>query len=128
MAQLIPWHGVSVFPLYHPGPRAIIYRSLPKQRSDFMLLAKIVHPINGLIKRKKPRAKTTSLFPFEASPIQQVAQILLELGGKMTYFKMTKLMYLIIFALQKFGHTIASDIYLRQVEGPWPPNLTKSFP
>ena len=128
VAQFVPWRGVYLFPLYHPGPRATIHRSLPKQRSDFMLLAKIVHPINGLVKRKKPRARTDSLFPLEASPIQQVAQILLELGGKMTYFKMTKLLYLIdLFALQKFGHTIASDIYLRQVEGPWPPNLDKSL-
>ena len=30
-----------------------------------------------------------------ASVMQQVARVLLELGGRMTYFKMTKLMYLI---------------------------------
>ncbi len=128
VAQVVPWRGVNLFPLYHPGPRAIIHRSLSKQRSDFMVLAKIVHPINGIVKRKKTRTKTASLFIMEPSPIQQIAQILLELGGKMTYFKMTKLMYLIdFFALQKFGHTIASDIYLRQVEGPWLPNLDKAL-
>jgi uncharacterized phage-associated protein len=46
----------------------------------------------------------------------------------MTYFKMTKLMYLIdLFSLEKLGHTIASNIYLREVEGPWPPDLNKAL-
>ncbi len=127
VAKLIPWNGINVFPLYHPAPRATIHRSLTKQRSDFMRLAKLVHPIDGLIKQKKLRRfKTQSLFPEENSLIQQVAQILLDLGGRMTYFKMTKLMYLIdFFALNKFGHTIVNDIYLRQVDGPWPPKLDK---
>jgi uracil-DNA glycosylase family 4 len=128
VAQLVPWHGTRLLPLYHPGPRALIHRSLTKQRSDFMLLAKVVHPVKGLIERKKPRANAAALLPAGASPMQQVARVLLELGGRMTYFKMTKLMYLIdLLALQKFGHTIASDIYLRQVEGPWPPDLDRAL-
>lgn len=46
----------------------------------------------------------------------------------MTYFKMTKLMYMIDLAcLEKLGHTVASPIYLRQVEGPWPPDLDKDL-
>lgn len=46
----------------------------------------------------------------------------------MTYFKMTKLMYLIdLFSLERLGHTVASNIYLRQVEGPWPPDLDKAL-
>ena len=54
--------------------------------------------------------------------------MLLELGGQMTYFKMTKLMYLVdLFALKKFGYSVASSIYLRQVEGPWPPDLDQAL-
>jgi uracil-DNA glycosylase family 4 len=49
VAQLVPYRNARLFPLYHPGPRAIIHRSLAKQRSDFMLLAKAVHPVKGLI-------------------------------------------------------------------------------
>jgi len=128
VAQVVPWRNTRIFPLYHPGPRAIIHRSLAKQRSDFMLLAKIVHPVKGMVKRNKARAKAPSLFRVGASPMQQVARVLLELGGQMTYFKMTKLMYLIdLFSLKKLGRTFASDIYLRQVEGPWPPGLDKSL-
>lgn len=128
IARLVPWRNTRIFPLYHPGPRAIIHRSLTKQRSDFMLLSKVVHPIKRLVGRKKARAKAPILFPAGMSPIQQVARVLLELGGRMTYFKMTKLMYLIdLFSLKKLGHMVASDIYLRQVEGPWPPDLDEAL-
>ena len=128
VANLVPWRNARLFPLYHPGPRAMVHRSQAKQRSDFMLLSKVVHPVNGLIERKKVRTKTSSLFPAGASTMQQVARVILELGGRMTYFKMTKLMYMIdLVCLEKFGHTVASPIYLRQVEGPWPPELDKAL-
>jgi uracil-DNA glycosylase family 4 len=126
VATLVPWFGAKLFPLYHPGPRAMVHRSLARQRSDFILLSKVVHPVKGLVVPKRPRAKSSSLFPASPSPMHQVARVLLELGGRMTYFKMTKLMYLIdLFSVEKLGHTVASNIYLRQVEGPWPPNLDK---
>jgi len=128
VANMVPWRGTRLFPLYHPGPRAIIHRSLTKQRSDFILLSKVVHPVNGLVKRKKSKIKVRSLFTAGPSIMQQVARVLLELGGRMTYFKMTKLMYLIdLFALEKLGHMVAGNIYLRQVEGPWPPDLDKAL-
>ncbi len=128
VAKLVPWRNYRLFPLYHPGPRAMVHRSQVKQRSDFMLLAKVVHPVKGLIEQKKACAKPASSFPAEATIMQQVARVLLELGGRMTYFKMTKLMYMIDLAcLEKFGHTVVSPIYLRQVEGPWPPDLNKEL-
>ena len=128
VAQMVPWRDARLFPLYHPGPRAIIHRSLLKQRADFMLLSKIVHPVRGLIEREKTRAKTPRLLSAGTSPMQQVACVLLDLGGRMTYFKMTKLLYLVdLFSLERFGHTVASNIYLRQVDGPWPPELDKEL-
>lgn len=128
IAQIVPWRNTRLFPLYHPGPRATIHRSLAKQRSDFMLLSKVVHPVKGLVQRKKVPTKVPSLFPAGASPMQQVARVLLELGGRMSYFKLIKLMYLVdLFSLEKFGHPVASNIYLRQVEGPWPPDLDKAL-
>ena len=51
IAQLIPWSGRMLVPLYHPGPRALINRSLPRQRADSIELAKHVHPIRGLINK-----------------------------------------------------------------------------
>jgi len=128
VAQLVPWRNCRLFPLYHPGPRAMVHRSQAKQRSDFMLLSKTVHPAKGLLERKKARAKPATLFPAGATMMQQVARVLLELGGRMTYFKMTKMMYMIdLVCLEKIGHTVASPIYLRQVDGPWPPDLDKEL-
>jgi len=129
IAKVVPWRKAQLLPLYHPGPRAIIHRSLLKQRSDFMLLSKIIHPITGIIgKKNKPRAKAPYLVPREASTMQQMARVLLDMGGRMTYFKMTKLMYLIdLFSIKRFGHSLASNIYLRQVDGPWPPDLDKQL-
>jgi len=128
VAKPVPWRSARLFPLYHPGPRAMVHRSQAKQRSDFILLSKLVHPAKGLIERKKPRAKAPALFPAAASMMQQVARVLLELGGQMTYFKITKLMYIIdLVCLEKLGHTVASTIYLRQVEGPWPPDLDRAL-
>jgi uracil-DNA glycosylase family 4 len=128
VATLVPWFGTKLFPLYHPGPRAMVHRSIAKQRSDFILLSKVVHPVSGLAVRTASRTKAPTLVTEGTSPMQQVARALLELGGRMTYFKMTKLMYLIdLFSLEKLGHTTASNIYLRQVEGPWPPDLDKAL-
>jgi uracil-DNA glycosylase family 4 len=128
VARLVRWRGIRLFPLYHPGPRATIHRSLAKQRSDFMLLAKVVHPVRGLITQKKPSARAKPFSSAGASVLQQVVQALLELGGRMTYFKLTKLLYLVdLLSLRKLGRMVASDIYLRQVDGPWPPNLDKTL-
>jgi uracil-DNA glycosylase family 4 len=128
VARLVPWRGIRLFPLYHPAPRATIHRSLAKQRSDFMLLAKVVHPVKGLIMQKKPSAQAKPVLSGGPSVLQQVARVLLGLGGRMTYFKLTKLLYFVdLLSLRKLGHMVASDIYLRQVEGPWPPKLDKAL-
>jgi len=128
VARLVPWRGIRLFPLYHPAPRAAIHRSLAKQRSDFMLLAKVVHPGKGLITQKKRSAQAKPIFSGGTSVLQQVARALLGLGGRMTYFKLTKLLYFVdLLSLRKLGHTVASEIYLRQVEGPWPPKVDKAL-
>jgi uracil-DNA glycosylase family 4 len=128
VARPLPWLGRLLFPLYHPAPRAMIHRSLAKQRSDFMRLAKLVHPVKGLSKRLERRERSEDLFSPSGSVMQHVARVLLELSGRMTYFKMTKLMYLIdLVAVERLGQTVASNIYLRQMDGPWPPELDGSL-
>jgi uracil-DNA glycosylase family 4 len=128
IAKLAPWYRSKLFPLYHPGPRAMVHRSLAKQRSDFMRLAKAVHPEGGLRTAKKVNPKRKSLLPAGAMPLQQVVRAFLELSGRMTYFKLTKLLYLFdLQAMRVLGRTYASDVYLRQVDGPWPPHLDKAL-
>jgi uncharacterized phage-associated protein len=46
----------------------------------------------------------------------------------MTYFKLTKLLYFVdLAAIKKLGHMVAGDVYLRQVDGPWPPKLQQAL-
>jgi len=128
VAKQVPWYGLDLFPLYHPGPRTIVHRSLAKQRSDFMRLAKMVHPLRGLQKPKEAIRESTPLFQVKKTPLQQVARAFLEMCGRMTYFKLTKLIYLADFmALRRLGSTAASEVYLRQVDGPWPPKLDEAL-
>lgn len=119
------WNDRLLIPLYHPGPRAILHRSLAKQRSDFMALAKIIHPIKGIID-KHPRSlppKFKEKGP-ALPPIDHLVCTIVKELGRITYFKLTKLLYMAdLLALEKLGRTITGEIYLRQVDGPWPPSL-----
>jgi hypothetical protein len=95
-----------------------------------MTLAKIVHPIKGLITPKKRSHQKTkhALVQQGLTSLQQAARAFLELGGRMPYFKLTKLLYLAdLSAIDTLGHMIAGDVYLRQVEGPWLPKLDQAL-
>ena len=39
--QRIAWNGRWLIPLYHPGPRARLHRSMIEQQEDFLMLAEI---------------------------------------------------------------------------------------
>ncbi len=127
----ISWANRILVPLYHPGPRAILHRSLPNQRSDFMALAKLVHPVKGLLEQKKirPDRADSDIELGAVTPFQNLLYAILQSLGRLTYFKLTKLLYLVdLFALERLGHSITGEIYLRQQEGPWPPALQKQIP
>ena len=38
----VKWSNYTVVPMYHPGPRAAIYRSIADQKGDFSFLGKIL--------------------------------------------------------------------------------------
>jgi len=131
VGQSIPWANKLLLPLYHPGPRAMVHRAFAKQRSDFMRLAKLVDPIQGIIVKSKPSKKQdSSLFQLEhPSVLQQLIFAIVSSLERLTYFKLTKLLYLIdLTALERINHTLADEIYLRQPDGPWPPKLQKELP
>jgi uracil-DNA glycosylase family 4 len=124
VSKLHSWRDSKIFPLYHPGPRALIHRSILTQRSDFIRLSKIVHPLNGIIKPKKSYVRIQSASMLRLDSLQQTIRAFLEIGGRISYFKLTKLLYLFdLHAKEKFGCAFASDIYIRQADGPWPPKL-----
>lgn len=110
-------------PLYHPGPRVHIYRSLSEQISDFRKLASRIHPKSGILMQDDE-----GKIPHIYSDLQRVVFTVVEAIGQMSYFRLTKLLYLIdLRALQKLGKTLTGEIYLKQEEGPWPPALAKSI-
>jgi DNA polymerase len=39
VGQLFPWNGYQVYPLYHPAPRAFVWRNKTQQIADYRLLA-----------------------------------------------------------------------------------------
>ena len=126
VGQTLAWCNRILVPLYHPGPRARVHRSYPKQTSDFIALAKLVDPLKGINRREYPKADLSLGQPSE---FQKLVWIVVSSLGKMTYFKLTKLLYLIdLTALRTLGKTVTGEIYLRQQEGPWPPTLKKSIP
>ena len=69
------------------------------------------------------------LLPGMASPFQHLVCMVVQRLGKITYFHLTKLLYLIdLTSIQQLGRSLTGEIYLRQQEGPWPPALQKLLP
>ncbi len=125
-----PWAGRLLVPLYHPGPRALVHRGFAKQTADFHSLAKLVRPESGVRKRGPARRQVRrKAFSGTASPFQQIACLIVQTLGRITYFRLTKLLYLTdLTAIRRLGHSLTGEIYLRQPEGPWPPALQKELP
>lgn len=123
------WAGRTLVPLYHPGPRALVHRGFAKQTADFLRLAKLVDPTKGIVQKKLPSRKPT---PFEAdrlSAFEHLVCTIVQTLGNITYFRLTKLLYLIdLFAIDRLGHSVTREIYIRQPDGPWPPAMRKRLP
>jgi uracil-DNA glycosylase family 4 len=124
VAQKVSWNNKCLFPIYHMGPRAAIHRSINKQRSDFIILSHIVDPVRGIKKHstnvKKPTKKNVNL---NNILLDMVVIIVTELR-MVSFFKLTKLLYLIDYYHYKdFGNSISESIYLRMQDGPWIPTL-----
>ena len=124
-----PWAGKTLVPLYHPGPRALVHRGFAKQTSDFMRLAKLVDPRTGLKKPKPQKQRTDDVTCESALPFHHLVCMIVQNLGKSTYFRLTKLLYLIdLTAIERLGRSITGEVYLRQPDGPWPPAMQKLLP
>jgi len=129
VATAIEWYDRILLPLYHPGPRALVHRSFAKQTSDFFRLSKLVHPVKGILVRKisKENKQRTALVSSSVTPLHQVVYAILQSLKESSYFKLSKLLYLIdLCGLERLGSTITGEVYLRQQEGPWIPRLKQA--
>ncbi len=123
VGQPFPWYGKVLVPLYHTSPRALIHRPLSKQKSDFIKLSRLVSPSEGILESNLHEINRDGSVG-EVSSFQMLITAIVNSLGKITYFKLTKLLYLIdLHALERLGRTLSGEIYIRQKEGPWPPKI-----
>lgn len=125
VATIQKWQNHYLYPLYHPGPRALIHRSFAKQTSDFIKLSKIIDPILGLKDLSKTvRSNIRHQTSFQPQPLHETIFVVLQSIHEISFFKLTKFLYLIdLQSINMYGHSITNQIFLRQVDGPWMPNL-----
>lgn len=119
VGKQVPWLGRMLVPLYHTGPRALIHRPFLKQKDDYSRLSQYVHPVKGInVEEKNPRNIE------ENDRMIQTIVTIIKLAGRISYFKLTKLLYFIdLFSIEQRGHSLTGSIYLRMQEGPWPPQF-----
>lgn len=118
------WKGFILFPLYHPGPRAVIHRASYQQLRDFVKLSKLIDPKKELLLNTSRPHQIQKEIIFSQIHIATFA--LLESLKEISLFKLNKLLYLIdLTSLKNTGSSMTGEIYLRQKEGPWLPNLKK---
>jgi len=126
VGKKVNWNGMFLVPLYHPAPRALLHRSIIKQRSDYIALANIINPVTGLKRKNYAKIKGD-----EKNEIDQLAILILyilQYYKRLSYFKLTKLLYLVdCHYILKMGDSFTREIYLRQKDGPWPPALSKKI-
>ena len=97
-----------------------------RQRADMAELAKLVAPSSGIRKKRVPKWHTGQE-PLR-SVFEQVIVALTGLVGNTSYFRLTKLLYLVDLTLMRQrGWGATGQIYVRAQEGPWPPELPKAI-
>ncbi len=127
--NLVPWGGRLLMPLYHPSQRAAVHRALASQRADYYELSKRVDPRRGLIaRRQKAPSRLPGARAEEVSRMAHAVAFLLSRIGEVSKFKLTKLLYLAdLAAVNTLGRQITGAVYLRQTDGPWPPEIDRAL-
>lgn len=130
VAEMHSWRNYNLIPLYHPGPRAVIHRPIKKQKEDFIKLLQYVEHriIKEEVKQLAPWQTHLEKYKTEFTKFEKVIFSIIDRYSEISLFKLTKLLYLIDFnAITLYGHSLTNEIYLRQKDGPWLPNLIKTI-
>ena len=127
VADIFDWQDKKLISLYHTGPRAMIHRPLEKQKNDFMKIVGYLgndKSITGIATNNELKPILT--LDNNLTLLQNVIIYILQQIKELSYFKLGKLLYLIdIKSLELYGNSITEQIYLRQQDGPWIPELLK---
>ncbi|MGE0874110.1 MAG: uracil-DNA glycosylase [Burkholderiales bacterium] len=105
------WFGRMIVPLYHPGQRAMVHRSMANQRADYQFVAEQLRRI------KNPRKSGAGKPKLDA---MAVASALIEKLQRISYFALHKLFYLLEYeSTRRLGRTLTSAFFIRQKDGPY---------
>lgn len=112
------WFGRLLIPLYHPGQRAMIHRSLANQRSDYQFVAET------LLRLSTQRRPTNT--PTRAD-VLALARFILSIKGRVSYFELHKLAYLAEYLhVRQTGARLTRGYFIRQKDGPYCTDLQLS--
>jgi uracil-DNA glycosylase family 4 len=105
------WLGRSIVPLYHPGQRAMIHRSLANQRSDYQFVGELAR------RARQPRRQQSGT---TRADVLAACKYLLGARGEMSYFELHKLIYLAEYLhVRKTGERLTTAFFIRQKDGPY---------
>jgi len=105
------WYGRLLVPLYHPGQRAMIHRSMANQRSDYQFVGERLGRLDQKVKKVLGAPKIE---------IRSLARLVLEGASPLSYFALHKLFYLVEYeAAKTLGRTFTSAFFIRQKDGPY---------
>jgi uracil-DNA glycosylase family 4 len=106
------WFGRKLIPLYHPGQRAMLHRSMANQRSDYQFVADLF--------RKLTQGSNKKQSGVTRNDITTIVQQIIEKHGAISYFALHKIFFLVECEAQKrFGHRLTSAFFIRQKDGPY---------
>lgn len=105
------WFGRTLVPLYHPGQRAMVHRSLANQRSDYQFVAELAR--RRSLSRRKASGSTRA-------DVLAACRYLLSAKGEVSYFELHKFIYLAEYLhIRKTGERLTSAYFVRQKDGPY---------
>ena len=123
----LSWNEYTLFPLYHPSPRALLHRALNIQINDYKKLSSLVTLPESICAEPAPAffAKQSVIsFEQEIDYLKITFLYILDCLKSISFFKATKLLYLCdLNSIETCGCSITNSIYLRQKDGPWLPKL-----
>lgn len=106
-----PWLGRTLVPLYHPGQRAMIHRSLANQRSDYQFVAECSRRLSRTARKVSGNTKADVL---------TACRYLLAAKGELSYFELHKFVYLAEYLhVRTTGQRLTSAFFIRQKDGPY---------
>ena len=133
VGQILDWDGYKLMPLYHPAPRALVHRAFQRQLEEYKSIAIFIKQtsrkeFDGFIIPKQPEITFLEDGISTNTKFEKAVFTILENLHQLTLFKLTKLLYLLDYqSIKMYGYSITNQVYLREQDGPWIPNLFKTL-